>query len=212
AGVGPAEAPAYLDRLAALGLPDPAPAGIDRLRRLGSLLHRAGVADRVRLDLSIVRGLAYYTGPVFEAFDRSGGERSLLGGGRYDRLIELFGGEPTPACGLALGDQTLELLLRAHGRWPEGEPALDTYVVAVTQDEGPLAIEWVGRLRRAGRSADCDLMGRSLSRQLKEAARRRARRAILLGPRELARGVLLERDLATGAQRERAPEEVLAGE
>ncbi|MHB8352362.1 MAG: histidine--tRNA ligase [Thermoplasmata archaeon] len=211
AGIGAAEAPAFLDRLAALELPDPAPAGLDRLRRLLPLLDRAGLSDRVLLDLTVVRGLAYYTGPVFEAFARDGEERALLGGGRYDGLIGLFGGPPTPACGLALGDQTLELLLRRHDRWPEGEPPLDTYVVAVTPAEIPLAVEWVARLRRAGRSADFDPMGRSMSRQLREASRRRARRAILLGPRELARGVVLERDLTTGAQRERAPEEVLAG-
>lgn len=210
-GIGAPDAPAFLDRLEALGLPDPAPAGLDRIRRLLPLLDRAGISDRVLLDLTVVRGLAYYTGPVFEAFGRGGEDRALLGGGRYDGLIGLFGGAATPACGLALGDQTLELLLRAHGRWPEGEPALDTYVVAVTPAEVPLAVEWVARLRRAGRSADFDPMGRSMSRQLREASRRGARRAILLGPREIARGVVLERDLTTGAQRERAPEEVLAG-
>jgi histidyl-tRNA synthetase len=211
AGVALSEAPAFLDRLGRLALPDPGPSGLDRLRRLVGLLAAAGVADRVRLDPSLVRGIAYYTGAVFEAYDAGGENRSLFGGGRYDGLVELLGGPPTPACGLAIGDQTLELLLRGNGRWPEGEPALDTYVVAVTPAEVPLALEWVGRLRRAGVSADCDLMARSLSRQLREAARRRARRAILLGPRELARGVLVERDLATGAQRELRPEELPAG-
>ncbi|MCI4317917.1 MAG: His/Gly/Thr/Pro-type tRNA ligase C-terminal domain-containing protein, partial [Thermoplasmata archaeon] len=75
--------------------------------------------------------------------------------------------------GLAIGDQTLELLLKGKGRWPHGEPGLDTYVVAVTAQEVPLALEIVHRLRRAGLSADLDLMGRSLSRQLKEADRRK---------------------------------------
>ncbi len=211
AGVGPADAADFLDRIAAMGLPEPAPAGLARLRELLSLLGRVGIADRVLLDLTIVRGLAYYTGPVFEAFPKGTPARALLGGGRYDRLIELFGGPPTPACGFALGDQTLEILLRSAGRWPEGEPPLDAYVVAVTAGEVPLAIEWVARLRRAGVAADFDPMGRSMSGQLREASRRKARRALLLGPRELARGVVLERDLETGAQRERAPEEVLAG-
>ena len=205
------DAGALLARFEALPLPDPGPAGLAALRRLAELLPAAGIADRVRLDLVIVRGLAYYTGLVFEAFDVSGSMRALFGGGRYDQLIELFGGPPTPACGLAIGDQTLEILLRSNGRWPEGEPALDTYVVAVTPAEIVPAFEMVQKLRRAGVAADCDLMARSLSRQLKEAARRRARRAILLGPRERARGVVVERDLATGAQRELPPEAVLPG-
>jgi histidyl-tRNA synthetase len=199
-----------LDRLESLSLPGRGAEGLAHLRKLQSLLPRIGIEDRVFLDLTVVRGLAYYTGVVFEAFDRTGEGRALFGGGRYDNLMELFGGPPTPACGLAIGDQTLEILLRAHDRWPEGEPPLDTYVVAVTAAEVPLALEWVQQLRRAGERADCDLMGRSLSRQLKEADRRRARRAILLGPKELARGVAIERDLATGLQRERTLSELLA--
>ncbi|MCI4367775.1 MAG: His/Gly/Thr/Pro-type tRNA ligase C-terminal domain-containing protein, partial [Thermoplasmata archaeon] len=127
----------------------------------------------------------------------------LFGGGRYDHLIELFGGPPTPACGLAIGDQTLELLLRGKDRWPHGEPGLDTYVVAVTPSEVPIALEITHRLRRAGLSADMDLLGRSMSRQLREADRRRARRALLIGPQEVAKGIVMERDLATGQQTER---------
>ncbi|HEV2448969.1 MAG TPA: histidine--tRNA ligase [Thermoplasmata archaeon] len=210
-GVPLADAGALFDELAACKLTEPGPAGLDRLRRLSELLPRAGVADRVRIDLSVVRGLDYYTGPVFEAYDLKGEGRALFGGGRYDTLIESFGGPPTAACGLAIGDLTLELLLRAHGRWPEGEPPLDTFVVAVTPEMVPQAIELLARLRRAGVSADADLLGRSLSRQLKEAARRRARRALLVGPRELARGAVLERDLASGAQTERPLTQVTPG-
>ncbi|HEV2316424.1 MAG TPA: histidine--tRNA ligase [Thermoplasmata archaeon] len=211
AGVPVAEAADLLDRMDGWALPDPGPRALARLRKLLDTLDAVGVADRVFLDLTVVRGLAYYTSTVFEAFDRAGEQRALFGGGRYDQLVELFGGPPTPACGLAIGDQTLEILLRAHERWPRGEPGLDTYVVAVTPAEVPMALRWVRRLRAAGLSADCDLMARSLSRQLKEAARRGSRRAILLGPRELARGVVVERDLTTGAQRECPPEELLPG-
>ena len=209
AGVDMRGAEAYLASIEAMGLPGEAAAGVERLRTLMALVERFGLADRVVLDPTVVRGLAYYTSTVFEAFDRAGDQRSLFGGGRYDHLIELFGGPPTAACGLAIGDQTLEILLRQHGRWPEGEPPLDTYVVAVTPAEAALALDWVQRLRRAGVSADADLMRRSLSRQLKEAARRRARRALILGPKELARGVVVERDLTTGEQRELPPDAVL---
>ncbi|MCI4342452.1 MAG: histidine--tRNA ligase [Thermoplasmata archaeon] len=210
-GVAVAESEPFLAEIEGWNLPPPGPAGLERLRQIMALLPPAGIEDRVRIDLSVVRGLDYYTGPVFEAYARAGDQRALFGGGRYDKLIELFGGPPTPACGLAIGDLTLELLLRAHDRWPAGEPPLDTYVVAVTPEMIPEATAWVARLRRAGVAADGDLLGRSLSRQLKEAARRRARRAILVGPRELARGVVLERDLATGEQRERSPSELAPG-
>jgi histidyl-tRNA synthetase len=208
-GVAADRAPEILGELESLGLAEPALAGIARLRRLFELVGRIGLGDRVLFDPSVVRGLAYYTTTVFEAFDTSGDLRALFGGGRYDHLVEMFGGPPTPAVGLAVGDQTLEILLRAHGRWPDGEPGIDTYVIAVTEAEVPLAVEWVQRLRRSGQSADGDLMARSMSKQLKEASRRKARRALILGPKEVARNVVVERDLTTGTQRELAPEAVL---
>ena len=112
-------------------------------------------------DPTVVRGLAYYTGIVFEAFDRKGDLRSLFGGGRYDHLVELFGGQPTPACGLAIGDQTLELLLRANGRWPEGEPPVDTYVVGTGPEVRPdVLASWPGCGRAAFRPTSTRCGGR----------------------------------------------------
>ena len=201
-GVAPAGLARYLEGLVGRGLDPAARAGAERVRALFALLERAGLGDRVEFDPTVVRGLAYYTSSVFEAYDRAGEGRSVFGGGRYDHLIELFGGPPTPATGLAIGDQTLELLLRSGGRWPDGEPPLDTYVVAVDPSRHGEAVAIVEELRRAGVSADCDLLGRSMSRQLREAARRRSRRALIVGLKETAPGALLERDLATGAQRE----------
>jgi histidyl-tRNA synthetase len=201
-GVVPSALGPVLDALRGLGLAPEAIEGLDRLRQILEGLVSAGVGDRVVYDPTVVRGLAYYTTSVFEAYDRSGDLRSLFGGGRYDHLVELFGGPPTPACGLAIGDQTLELLLRAAGRWPEGEPALDTYVVSTGPEMLPVVLEVVGVLRRAGRSADFDPLRRTVGRQLREAARRRARRALIVGPKELAHGRIVERDLTTGAQRE----------
>ncbi len=211
-GLPCAEVEAFLDRRAAEGLPAPGPEGIDRLRAFFRRAEALGLGDRTVFDPTVVRGLAYYTSTVFEAYARQGDLRALFGGGRYDHLVELFGGPPTPACGLALGDQTLEVLLRQAGRWPAGEPPIDTYVVAATPEFGLEAARWVQRLRRAGVAADSDLLGRSMSRQLREAARRRARRALIVGPQEAAKGVLLERDLSSGVQRELAPDEVLPPE
>jgi len=200
-GVAPIDVPAYLAELAAQGLDAAAQKGAERVEKLFALLERAGLRDRVVFDPTVVRGIAYYTSTVFEAYAREGDRRAIFGGGRYDHLIELFDGPPTPAAGLAIGDQTLEILLRGAGRWPEGEPALDTYVVVPDAKHTADAIELVQELRRAGASADCDLLARSMSRQLKEAARRRARRALILGLKESAPGTVVERDLASGAQR-----------
>ncbi|HZY70708.1 MAG TPA: histidine--tRNA ligase [Thermoplasmata archaeon] len=209
AGLQGTGAEAFFDAVGGAALPRPAHDGVARLRELLGLVQRIGLGDRVVFDPTIVRGLAYYTSTVFEAYPRADDSRALFGGGRYDGLIGLFGGPPTPACGVAIGDITLELLLRAHGTWPEGEPPLDTFVAAVTAEDRAEAFAWVERLRRAGVSATCDLMGRTLSRQLKDAARQRARRALILGPAERAKGVIVERDLATGMQRERTPAEVV---
>jgi histidyl-tRNA synthetase len=209
AGVPAADAASFFARWADPPLPTPGPAGLDRLKALFARVVKLGLGDRVVFDPTVVRGLAYYTSTVFECYARKGDLRALFGGGRYDHLIELFGGPPTPAVGLAIGDQTLELLLRGAGRWPEGEPPLDTYVIAATPEFAAEAAAWVQRLRLAGIGADSDLMARSMSRQLREAARRRARRALIVGPQEAARGVVLERDLTSGAQRELRPDEVL---
>ncbi len=206
-GIGPRDAEAFFDRVGALGLDDAGRAGVERLRRLLRLLGSLGIADRVRLDPTVVRGLAYYTSSVYEAFATTGDSRALFGGGRYDHLIERSGGPPTPACGLAIGDQTLENLLRENDRWPEGEPPLDTYVIAVREEDRAEALRWVAFLRGRGKSADSDPLGRSFPRQLKEAARRRARRAWIVGLKEAAPHAVVERDLSTGAQREFPPSE-----
>ncbi len=201
-GIAPDALASFLGTLETRGLDDAARAGLERIRALFALLERAGLSDRVVFDPTIVRGLAYYTSIVFEAYARDGDGRAIFGGGRYDHLIELFEGPPTPAVGLAIGDQVLEILLRSHGRWPEGEPPIDTYVVVVDPTHRPEAVEIVQELRRAGVSADFDLLSRSMSRQLREAARRRSRRALIVGLKEAAPGTVVERDLATGEQRE----------
>jgi histidyl-tRNA synthetase len=200
-GVPPDRLEAYFEGLVRRGLDARAQEGIARMRRLFELLSRAGLGDRIVFDPTIVRGLAYYTSTVFETYARTDGGRAVFGGGRYDHLMELFEGPPTPAAGLAIGDQTLELLLKGAGRWPDGEPPLDTFVVVVAPGLLPDAIELVQELRRAGLSADYDVLGRPMSRQLKEAARRRSRRALILGLREAGPGGVVERDLASGAQR-----------
>ncbi|HLF07491.1 MAG TPA: histidine--tRNA ligase [Thermoplasmata archaeon] len=178
----------------------PAPV-FDQLDALSSLLEASGTLAPCVLDLSIVRGLDYYTGLVFEAFDSKGTiTRSILGGGRYDDLVELFGGPKMPAVGFAMGDSVLEVLMRREGLWPSGEGALDYVVVPVGDGQRALASKIAVALRAAGRSAELDVMGRSLSKQMKYAASAGAARAIIVGPEEEASGDLTVRDLKSGEQ------------
>jgi histidyl-tRNA synthetase len=174
--------------------------GVENLRKLFSMGEAAGLSDVMLLDVAVVRGLAYYTSTVFEAFDRKEAKRSLFGGGRYDRLIELFGGGSIPACGVAMGDQVLELLVRESNLWPEGARGLDVYVASASEDLRVSALKWVNQLRVVGLSADRDLMGRNLTGQMKEAARRKAVTILLLAPKENSRGEVVLRNMQTGQQ------------
>ncbi|HEX5580528.1 MAG TPA: histidine--tRNA ligase [Gemmatimonadaceae bacterium] len=123
----------------------------------------------LRLDLSIVRGLAYYTGMVFELFDRTGEFRAICGGGRYDNLLASLGGADLPALGFGMGDVVLGELLRARGLMPDVEPRIDRWVLA--EEEVPMerVMAEAARLRAAGCSVEYALEARSLSKQKKAA-------------------------------------------
>src|SRR6185312_14573359 len=106
-------------------------AALDQLAQFQSYLSylaALGVGDFVQFDLSIVRGLAYYTGIVFELFDRHGEFRAICGGGRYDNLLASLGGPDLPALGFGMGDVVLTELLRARGLLQPPDPALDYWV------------------------------------------------------------------------------------
>jgi histidyl-tRNA synthetase len=186
---------------AASGLPADSRARTDLLR-LFELLDAYGVSDRVEFDASIVRGLAYYTGVVFEAFDAGRKLRAICGGGRYDRLLEALGGPAMPAVGFGFGDAVIEALLDDEGVKPACPRALDAVVFPFTEAERPAAIRVAQRLRAGGASVELALAPVKLKRALADADRAGARFIYLLGPEELARGVALVRDLASGEQSE----------
>ena len=133
----------------------------------------------LRFDLTIVRGLAYYTGIVFELFDARGEFRAVCGGGRYDTLLESLGGAAMPALGFGMGDVVLGELLRARSLMPSGAPTIDLWVAA---DEGAesLVLQTVGALRRRGRSVEYALRPQTVPKQLKAAAAAGARQALVL--------------------------------
>ncbi|MBW2445236.1 MAG: histidine--tRNA ligase [Deltaproteobacteria bacterium] len=186
---------------AAARVPDGSAAAAE-LRRLFELLDAYGVADRVAFDASVVRGLAYYTGVVFEAFDAGGTLRAVCGGGRYDGLIEQLGGPALPAAGFGFGDVVIQELLSDHGLLPELAREVEAVVFAVSEAERPAAVRTVRRLREAGRAAELVLGTPRLKRAMQDADRAGAREIWVIGPDEAARGVARVRDLESGEQRD----------
>lgn len=173
-----------------------------RLEEYRSMLQAMGLGDFVQIDLRIVRGLAYYTGIVFELFDRKGELRAICGGGRYDRLLELVGGEPLPAVGFGMGDVVLGELLAERGLIPEYARALDYFVVSVTPEQRAEGLRIAHVLRDRGHGVAYALREQSVAKQMKAASREGARTVLVVGPAELERGHVVARDMSTGEERE----------
>jgi histidyl-tRNA synthetase len=160
------------------------------LRAITDDLQARGLAEFVELDLTIVRGLAYYTGVVFEVFDRQKKERALAGGGRYDQLLTLMsdGKVNMPALGFGMGDVVLGNLIddtpAAKARmeaWIAQEHACDIYVIIAKEERRPDALALVQRLRDAGRRTDFPLAPAKVGKQFQTAEQLGARTAILVG-------------------------------
>ncbi|MFQ5889237.1 MAG: histidine--tRNA ligase [Gemmatimonadota bacterium] len=173
----------------------------ERLAGFFGALNDFGLRAFVTFDATLVRGLAYYTGCVFELWERSGEFRAICGGGRYDNLLASLGGVDLPALGFGMGDVVLGELLKDRGLIPGGEAAIDDFVISVSEGERPLALRLVHALREQGRRAAFDYRGRAVGRQFRAADQAGARRAIIVGPDEAARQVALVREMATGEER-----------
>ena len=172
-------------------------------KQLLRLLKNMGALDFVQIDFGIVRGLAYYTGFVFEAFEASGQGRALAGGGRYDGLVEKLGGQEMPAVGFAMGDVTLADLLDSRKLLEDvAPPAPDFFIITGNGEERDTALTDAARLRAAGHRVDYTLKDQSFGRQFKEADRKKARFALVYGSDELARGVIKVRDLSNGVEKD----------
>ncbi|HSJ05345.1 MAG TPA: histidine--tRNA ligase [Longimicrobiales bacterium] len=183
---------------------------LDRLDAYQDQLAALGFGAFTRFDPAIVRGLAYYTGTVFEVFDRQGEMRAVCGGGRYDRLLASVSGADLPGVGFGMGDVVLGELLRDRALLPSTEPAVDAFLVLFEDESRPLLLSIAQALRGAGFSVLYALRNAAVGRQLKEANARGARRVILLGPDEVRRGAITLRVMATGEQRELAVDTLLA--
>jgi histidyl-tRNA synthetase len=172
------------------------------MQRFFDLLDAYGVREHVVFDASVVRGLAYYTGIVFEAFDSGATLRSICGGGRYDGLSEKLGGKPIPAVGFGFGDMVIGELLEDKKLWPDLPRPLDDIVFALGEDQRAAAIAVATRLRRDDRRVELVLGQPKLKRAMADADRAGASRIWLLGPDEVERGMARVRDLASGEEHE----------
>ncbi len=166
------------------------------LERLMGTLASMGVADYCELDLRIVRGLAYYTGVVYEVFDRGASLRAVAGGGRYDNLLEVLGGPRVGATGFGMGDVVLGILLEEKGKLPPGGAEVDVFVIDADAEAMDKVLELVAAVRATGRSAEFNYNRQSIGKQLKAANRRGARTAAIVR----SDGTVGVKDLASGEQ------------
>ncbi len=170
-----------------------------------------GLARFVRLDLSVVRGLDYYTSLVYEAKTPLGGELgSVAGGGRYDDLIRLVGGPQMPATGMAIGVERLIEALRAEGALAPRSGRTGYYVVPVTPQFRLYAIRVAEKLRAKGEKVVVELMGRKLASALEAADKLGCKYAVIVGQREVESGILTVRDLEAWKE-EKIPLNLLVG-
>jgi histidyl-tRNA synthetase len=167
-------------------------------------LEAMGLRDFVEVDLTIVRGLAYYTGIVFELFDAGKSLRAICGGGRYDGLLKALGGVDLPALGFGMGDVVLAELLRDRkvSFTPPGR--LDAFLVAVSAEDVGAVLQLAHELRDRDVGVEYGLRHAALRKQMELAAARGAPRAIIIGPEERKAGVVVVRDLNGGTE-ERVP-------
>ena len=175
---------------------------VENLRAVLDAAADFGVREYCDLSLSTARGLDYYTGVVFECFDSAGEvSRSVFGGGRYDDLIESFGGQPTPAVGVAPGvmNSTLPLLLQRAGVWPAEELATDYYVLQVG-DTRPVAARVARDLRERGHVVETDVSGRSFGAQMGYADSINADTVVIVGEQDLENDEVTVKDMASGDQ------------
>ncbi|OVE85229.1 histidine--tRNA ligase [Natronolimnobius baerhuensis] len=175
----------------------------DAVSNLQNVLEAAedfGAREHCTISLETARGLDYYTGVVFECFDSTGEvSRSIFGGGRYDDLIESFGGQPTPAVGVAPGHATLSLLCQRAGVWPEEEVSTDYYVLQIG-DTRPEAARISRDLRERGHVVETDVAGRSFGAQLNYADSINAETVVIAGEQDLENDEVTIKNMESGDQ------------
>lgn len=175
--------------------------GVSELSALFRLLQESGVGQFVEFDPTVMRGMDYYTGTVFEMYDHSPeNRRAMFGGGRYDNLVGLFGSHKLPGVGLGWGDVTLRHFLETHGLLPKMNSMIDVFVALQKQEYRPVAEKIARELRDAGLHVITPLEEGGFGPQLKLASKQGARYAVLFGESEYAEGKAILKDLIRGTQ------------
>ena len=184
----------------------------DELVRLFAALEALGVKDYVKFDPNIMRGLLYYTGTVFEAFDVTGSlKRAIFGGGRYDNLLADVGGQPLSGVGFAMGDVVIGIILQEAGLVPEFNPSPAQVLVTVFDEKLWMqSIALAAELRESGLSVMVFPEPTKLPKQFKFADKMKMKAALVLGPDEVEKGLVVVKNLGNGEQVQVQREAVLS--
>ncbi len=169
--------------------------GIDELQNLMDMMETAGFSDYLQFDISIVRGLSYYTGAVFEVNSPAKQHRAICGGGRYDSLLSTYGGEIVPAVGFGFGDVVVLDVLKDLERFPELPRKLDYTIIPFAREQVGTALNIAAILRQQGSTVDCNFSMKKMKKTLQQAGESGAAKAILLFPDELSENKVVIRDL-----------------
>jgi histidyl-tRNA synthetase len=173
----------------------------DQLKRIFVALDSYGISEYVEFAPQIIRGLLYYTGTVFEAWDTAGDFRALFGGGRYDNLVGDVGGQPIGGVGFAVGDLVISLLLEKLGKLPSfGSTPAPIFITLFEESLSPVMIELAQELRAAGFKVTNQSSPGKLGKQFKFADRIGSRLALVVGPEEQANQQVTIKDLSSGEQ------------
>lgn len=182
-----------------------------QLSDLMDILKQMSVDDYCVFDPCIVRGLAYYTGIVFEVHDAVGSLRAVAGGGRYDNLLGDFGGPKVSGTGMGMGDCVLEILLREKGLLEGDLPTknLDYFIACLDDDLQPVALELAATLRHAGLATDFSYKSTGLKKQLKQASAANSAKCVIIGEEYKGKSLLVVKDMKTSGQQLITKEELL---
>jgi histidyl-tRNA synthetase len=174
--------------------------GCEGVRRVMGLLGAFGAGDYCRFDMGVVRGLAYYTGVVFEAFGKGGLRRAIGGGGRYDQLIESMGGPSVGAVGFATSDVVIADVLAEFDRMPAAASTLDYFVIDADPSVFDAVLNITAKLRQKGQSASFSYLRQGVGKQFKQAASRNAARVVIIEADFNASRNVGVKDMATSNQ------------
>jgi len=176
--------------------------GLVELRQIVEMSKSYGFADKIVIDFSLARGLDYYTGPIFEIIDSSGKNiGSMAGGGRYDNLIEVFGGRPTPATGISFGIERIVEVMKEEKMFRLPKSKVKVFVAKVNEDVKENVVKIAQELRKEGISCQVDLMNRNLKKQLELADNLDIPYAVIIGPKEVEKEKYKLRNMKSGEER-----------